>query len=62
MNTFIGFTKNFSSGNTGLLEAGTGITSSLNFLNIFLEVKIIKSNSHLGDCGRDEHDLNRKPI
>ena len=62
MNTFIGFTKNFSSGNTGLLEAGTGITSSLNFLNIFLEVKIITSNSHLGGYGRDEHDLNSKPI
>ena len=55
-------TNGFSSGNTRLLEAGTGITSWLNFLKIFLEVKIITSNSHLGGYGRDEHDLNSKPI
>ena len=32
-------TNGFSSGNTRLLEAGTGITSWLNFMKIFLEVK-----------------------
>ena len=37
-------TNGFTSGNTGLLEPGTGISSWLNFMKIFLEVRFLTDN------------------